>query len=136
MATFRAVAKGRVGRVLARPTFSILDGRGVAKSGCGYACAGSVCWLGLGMASKSDSLVNFPTKPHQPRTLAFPKRTFGTTKTVERSFQKNWFDKWPFLHYDEPKDAVFCHTCTMAFKLQRIKASMRADPAFVSSNIN
>ena len=32
-----------------------------------------------------------------------------------------------------PTDAVFCHTCLMAFKLKRMKTSMRADPAFVSS---
>ena len=90
----------------------------------------------LSMASTSgDSLADFPTKPHQPRSLVFPKRVFGSTKTVERSFQQNWFDKWPFLHYDEVKDSVFCHTCIMGFKLKRIKTSMRADPAFVSSMI-
>ena len=35
-----------------------------------------------------------------------------------------------FLHYEY---AVFCHTCLMGFKLKRMKTSMRADPAFVSS---
>ncbi len=85
------------------------------------------------MASKSDELTDFSGKPHQPQSFAFPKRSFGTSKVVERSFQQNWFDKWSFLHYDEAKDAVFCHTCVMGFKLNRMKTSMRADPAFVSS---
>ena len=35
-----------------------------------------------------------------------------------------------FLHYEY---AVFCHTCLMGFKLKRMKTSMRADRAFVSS---
>ena len=83
--------------------------------------------------SLSLESVIIPTKPHQPLSFNFPKRSFGKKRTVERSFQPSWFAKWPFLHYDESKDAVFCHTCLMGFKLKRMKTSMRADPAFVSS---
>ena len=53
------------------------------------------------------------------------------TKIVERSFQGSWFKQWPFLHYDEAEDSVYCHTCCMAFKLRRMKTT-RADPAFIS----
>jgi hypothetical protein len=73
-----------------------------------------------------------PAKPHQPLNFKFPKRSFGKQKVVERSFQPSWFSKWPFLHYDEAKDIVFCHTCLMGFKLKRMRTSTRADPAFVS----
>lgn len=73
-----------------------------------------------------------PPKPHQPQSFHFPKRSFGKSKIVERSFQPGWFNKWPFLHYDESIDCVFCHVCLMSFKLKRIKSSTRADPAFVT----
>ena len=66
------------------------------------------------------------TKPHQPLSS---KRSFGHGK----EFSAKLVCKMAFLHYDESKDAVFCHTCLMGFKLKRMKTSMRADPAFVSS---
>ena len=68
--------------------------------------------------------------PDQPQLFNFPKRSFESKKVVKRTFQPSW---WPFLHYDESTDAVFCPTCLMAFKLKRMKTSMRADSAFVSS---
>ena len=57
-------------------------------------------------------------EPHQSQLFNFPKRSFGSKKVVKRSFQPS---RWPFLHYDESSDAVFCHTCLMAFKLKRMK---------------
>ena len=75
----------------------------------------------------SDSVTE---RPHQPSGLNFPKRSFGT-RGVLRSFQPAWFSKWPFIHYDEAKDAAFCHTCMMATKNRRMKSNY-ADPAFVS----
>ena len=73
-----------------------------------------------------------PTKPHQPLSFNFPKRSFGKKRKV---FLAKMVCKMAFLflHYDESKDAVFCHTCLMGFKLKRMKTSMRADPTFVSS---
>ena len=79
-----------------------------------------------------DVVDTIPSIPHQPQTFNFPKRSFGKSKIVERSFQPGWFQKWPFLHYDESNDSVFCHVCTMSFKLKRMKSSTRADPAFVT----
>ena len=37
---------------------------------------------------------------HQPRTLSFPLRSFGS-KEEKRSFKATWFDTWPWLHYRE-----------------------------------
>ena len=37
----------------------------------------------------------------------FPKRRFGKTKVVNRSFQ---------IHYDESRDLAFFHTCVMVMK--------------------
>jgi len=33
-------------------------------------------------------------KPNQPRHFNFPRRHFGTSKIVNRSFQCQWFNKW------------------------------------------
>ena len=72
-----------------------------------------------------------PEKLHQPKNFSFPKQSFGQKTVVYCSFQPNWFLKWPFLHYEESSDEVFCHTCLMACKLNRMKAGY-VDPAFVS----
>ena len=75
---------------------------------------------------------DIPPVPHHPNELfKFPMRSFGKAKIVERSFQPTWFVKWPFLHYDEVADHVFCHTCMKAFKEKKMKSTKKADPAFV-----
>ena len=71
-------------------------------------------------------------KPHQPLTFNFPKRSFGKKTIVQRSFQPAWFTKWPFIHYDEAKDAAFCHTCLLAINSKRMR-TRSLDPAFVSA---
>ena len=76
---------------------------------------------------------SIPNKPNQPTSsFQFPKRTFGKTKIVSRSCQCSWFARWPFLHYDEANDALYCHMCVQAFKSNKMKTTSRADPAFVS----
>lgn len=57
----------------------------------------------------------------------FPKHTFGHTKPYNAHY--NWFQSWPFLHYDESQDVVFCHTCVKADELD---TSKNAADAFVS----
>ena len=52
-----------------------------------------------------------PEKPNHPQHYSFPKQSFGKTKPVMCSAQSQWFKTWPFLHYDEAQDIVFCHTC-------------------------
>ncbi len=82
-------------------------------------------------ASSDTESVDIPAKPHQPTTFRYPKRSFGKKKVVQCSFKASWFAKWPFLHYIESKDVVFCHTCLVGFKLKRMRTNS-ADPAFVS----
>ncbi len=72
-----------------------------------------------------------PSTPHQSHDFEFPKLSFGKNKPVLRSFQSSWFSKWPFLHYDEANDSVYCHTCLLGFHQKKIRAA-NADPAFVS----
>ena len=52
-----------------------------------------------------------PGQPNQPTTIKFPKRQFGK---FNRPFQGTWFNCFPWLHYDETNDKVFCHTCMRA----------------------
>ena len=83
--------------------------------------------------SWKKSLPSLPNEPHHPTNrFVFPKRTFGLTKPVKCSAHYNWFQSWPFLHYDEGQDVVFCHTCVKAFELDRMKTSKNAADAFVS----
>ena len=48
-------------------------------------------------------------KAHQPRKFQFPQREFGKTSIVKRSFQKQWFDRWSWLHYDEDQVDITNH---------------------------
>ena len=38
-------------------------------------------------------------EPHQPKAINFPKRSFGKKNPVIRSFQQEWFTKFPFLQF-------------------------------------
>ncbi len=71
----------------------------------------------MATAGASVIVVDPPTsKPHHPDlTFKFPKRSFGK-KSQSRSFQSALFVQWPFIHYDQSKDPVYCHTCALAFK--------------------
>lgn len=83
----------------------------------------------------SGRFTDFPEKPHQPLNFDYPRRKFGKKTVVERKFQPSWYSQWPFLHYEESSDQVFCHTCMMGFKLKRMRSNS-ADSAFVSSDFN
>lgn len=62
----------------------------------------------------------------------FPKREFGKTIIVKRSFQSQWFSKWQWLHYDESRDLAFCHTCIKAVKSKKILSLGTGDLAFLT----
>lgn len=87
--------------------------------------------MAVGRSTRFEELPELPASPHQPSMFVFPKRPFGKTKVVYRSFQKSWFKEWPFLHYDEAKDVAFCHTCVTAVKLKKIRAP-NTEVSFVS----
>ncbi len=85
------------------------------------------------MAMSTDNVFpELPYQPNQPKTIEFPKRAYGKKVIVKCSFQSRWFSLWPFLHYNEAEDVVYCHTCVKAFMLKRIKTSHNASSAFVS----
>ena len=87
--------------------------------------------MAAGRSARCTEIPELPAAPHQPSKFVFPKRPFGKAKVVYRSFQKSWFNEWPFLHYVEAKDVAFCHICATAVKLKKIRAS-NAEVSFVS----
>ena len=125
LAFIRGGASGQAGQAMAWPLFNTV-----------YACAEHtsvsakcrLCPQCLVMASVNLKLVDLSTesldenlpdvgdKPHQPLSFSFPKREFGKTIIVKRSFQSQWFIKWQWLHYDQSRDLAFCHMCVMAVK--------------------
>ena len=85
----------------------------------------------MASSSRFPDLPEVSSSPHRPSNISFPKRSFGKTTVVQRSFQPAWYKQWPFLHYDEANDLAYCHTCVTGFKQEKMKAS-NADSAFVS----
>ena len=74
-------------------------------------------------------------EPHQPRNFSFPKRYFGKTKVVQRSFQVSWFDKFKWLHYDEIADSAYCSLCMSVEKEGKLKATCK-DVAFLQKGFS
>ena len=65
--------------------------------------------------------------------------TYGTyrTRTVhnsikDRCFQCDWFEKWPWLHYNELNDSAYCFTYMRAIKEKKVKTE-NVDACFISS---
>ena len=88
---------------------------------------GNISIAGLTLATSQLAATDFPECSHQPGLdFIFPKRSFGEKSVVQRSFQHFCFSKWPFLHYNEAEDTVFCHTCMKMFKEKKNKTSTKA----------
>ena len=72
-------------------------------------------------AAASESLPDVGATPNQPERHSFPRRSFGRSKVVYRTFQVSWFHKWQWLHYDASQDVAFCHTCVTGIKSGKMK---------------
>ena len=97
------------------------------------------------MACSSSSSIGpkLPTpdigdKPHQPlaKEFAFPQREFGQLKVVKRSFQPQWYSRWPWLHYLEGRDLAFCHTCVLAYQRNHLQSASLLEQSFISSGFS
>ena len=75
-------------------------------------------------------------KPHQPSNFHFPQREFGKTSVVKRSFQHNWFQRWPWLHYDEEQDLAFCFTSIVTYKNNPLHSIPSLENTFVSTGFS
>ena len=95
---------------------------------------GKIYIAGLALATSQLATTDLPECSHQPGPdFLSPKQLFGKKSVVQGSFKHSCFSKWPFLHYNEAEDTVFCHTRMKMFKEKKKKTSTKADPAFVSS---
>ena len=83
-------------------------------------------------ASSASTRAGLPGKPHQPVGFSYPKREFGKSTVVRRSFQPSWFTRWPWLHYLESEDAVLCHTCACANSEGKLQWSSNAESSFIT----
>ena len=64
----------------------------------------------MAVASVSEDLRE--SEPFHPgKKIIFPKKKNGSRL---RSFQAQWIEDYPFLHYDVGKDALFCYVCIKA----------------------
>lgn len=76
-------------------------------------------------------------KAHQPLLRPFPLRSFGKQ---QRAFCATWYNKYPWLHYQEADDSVLCFYCVVAEKrgLSSSAAvrSKSADDAFIRTGFS
>ena len=71
--------------------------------------------------------------PNQPRLLKFPQREFGQKTPVKRSFQPQWFNRWPWIHYDESSDAAFCFLCVKAYSQKKLDNCSSLETTYISA---
>ena len=90
-------------------------------------------------SSHSGSQLPMPTigdKAYQPSNFCFPQREFGKTSVVKRSFQPQWFGRWPWLHYDEDRDLAFCFVCVVAYKKSHLHSIPCLEQTFISTGFS
>ena len=66
----------------------------------------------------------------------FPLHEFGNTSVVKRSFQRQWFYRWSWLHYEEDLDLAFCFTCVTAYQNDLMHSSHCLEPTFISTGFS
>lgn len=73
---------------------------------------------------------------HQPCLFKFPQRHFGKSSVVKRLFQRQWFDRWSWLHYSEDKDLAFCFTCIVAYKNNHLESDRCLEQTSISTGFS
>ena len=73
---------------------------------------------------------------HQPLNFSFPQREFGKSSVVKCSFQAQWFQWWPWLHYDVNRDQAFCFSCVMAYKNNYLHSTSCLEKFFIYTGFN
>ena len=87
-------------------------------------------------SSSSRLSSSLPAKPHQPWSFHFPKKELGRNVIVKRCFQPSWFVKWPWVHYNEAQDSVFCFTCIKASSENKIQWASNSEAAFITAGFS
>ena len=71
---------------------------------------------------------NFIQTPNQPSNFNFPKKLYGKQY---RSVQSTWFREYPWLHYDDQKDCLFCYVCSNQYLKGNLASARISDGAFI-----
>ena len=106
---------------------------------CMAANADSAVVLCIRMANMSSSHSQVPAvgdKPNQPKSFIFPQREFGKTSIVKRLFQRQWFERWSWLHYDDCRDLSFCFTCIVAYQNNHLRSVANLGQSFISTGFS
>ena len=82
----------------------------------------------------SSCITVFPEKPYQLQSFKFATSTFGNDPK-EFLFKPQWYQKYPWLHYDVRLDKIFFHTCIKAIKLGNISAT-KYEEAFTNAGFS
>ena len=73
---------------------------------------------------------------NQPQDRVFPTKTYGQKNPKKRSMHAFYFSKWPFLHWDEQSQSVFCLPCHNVHALGMNILARKGEQAFVSSGFS
>ena len=65
---------------------------------------------------------------HPPIQFEFPKRLMSG---INRSAQHVWFQKYPWLHYEEQLDKLFCYYCAKSAEVFQQQPS-KAEETYIS----
>ena len=72
-------------------------------------------------------------RPYQSITFHFPQREFGQKTVNKRSFQAKWFSKWPWLHYNEDNDSVYCFHCIRVYSQNKLLGLSNLEKTYIST---
>lgn len=76
---------------------------------------------------------NLIQTPNQPSNINFPKKLYGKQY---RSVQSTWFKEFPWLHYDEKSDSLFCYVCSNQYLKGNLATARCSDGAFISNGFS
>lgn len=83
----------------------------------------------------SSTSVKYPIslQPNQPLHVKFPIEQYciKNNKTISRQFHSSWFQEFPWLEWNEEKQAAFCHPCRTVIE-QQINLTNMGDPTFTT----
>ena len=84
------------------------------------------------LMDSNDHISEIPEKAHQPFVSRFPKRTLGKQ---QRAFCSAWYAKFPWLHYQEGEDKVYCFHCLVSNR-RHYPVSLNKDDAFIKNGFS
>lgn len=107
-----------------------------------YACTITVNYVVCTQYRNADSQINYnasegfcfevPRQTVNSKLIIPPQRL----KTRNIYFQQQWYDKYPWLHYDVNTKAVLCFNCAKTTSLDLLRSVKCSDPCFISTGFN